>query len=173
MRRLILTTLSFSFIVSLSACSKPIARDESDILEVKQFNTVMQTEKDLIDPVHGKQTAVWYGALNGVGETKANGVGFIHTFADGVSVITVNLNILPLKKGSHFVAVLALPDGTKTVDIGEITSIIGDARHSGKSETDANITGMTMINVYSVLQSESIEYGDLVATGTLKEAPKK
>lgn len=158
--------------LSLSACSKPISRDDGDVLEVREFNTVMQTEKDLIDPVHGRQTAVWYGALNGVGGTNANGVGFVHMFEDGVSVMTVNLNVLPAKKDSHFVAVLSDQAGTKKITIGEVSSIIGDARHSAKFQTDADVTGMSVLNVYSVLQSESVEYGTLVASGTLKEAPK-
>jgi hypothetical protein len=173
MRRSSLIALSLSLALVFSACSKQITRDEGDILEVKEFNTVMQTEKDLIDPVHGKQTAVWYGAMSGVGETKANGVGFVHRFEDGASTVTINLNVLLAQKGYRYVGVLSTPDGSKTVDVGEISSIIGDARHSGKMETTIDTTGMTIINVYSVKGSEKPAQGTLIATGTLKEAPKK
>jgi hypothetical protein len=173
MRRATFVALSLALALTLSACSKPISRDEGDILEVKKFNTVMQTEKDLIDPVHGKQTAIWYGAMNGVGETNANGAGFVHRFEDGASTITLNLNVLEAPKDYRYVGVLTTPDGSRSVDIGEISSIIGDARHSGRVETVVDVTGMTLINVYSVKGSQKASAGTLIATGTLKEAPQK
>lgn len=173
MRRSSLIAFSLSLALVFSACSTKITRDEGDVLEVKEFNTVMQTEKDLIDPVHGKQIAVWYGAMIGVGETKANGVSFVHRFEDGASTVTINLNVLLAQKGYRYVGVLSTPDGSRTVDVGEISSIIGDARHSGKMETTVDTTGMTMINVYTVKGGQMLTEEALIATGTLKEAPKK
>lgn len=158
-------------VTTLTACSTKIERNDSDVLEVKKFNTVMQTEKDLIDPVHGKQTEVWYGAMTGVGETKANGISLVHRFADGASAITVNLNVLLAKKGYHYTAVLMTPDQSKSVDIGEVSSIIGDARHSAKAETMTDTTGMTLVHVYEVQGSKKPTQGTLIAVGTLKLAP--
>ncbi len=150
-------------VVSLAAC-KDKSDPEGDILEVKEYSTVMKTGKVLIDPVHGKEVAFWYGAI---GSEKSNGVGYIHTFEDGASIVTANLNILLAEKGTHYQAFLVSDDGKKEVDIGQLNSIIGDARHSIRFETQNDISGMTKLEVRHM--KGLLGGSEVVGSGTLKK----
>jgi len=162
----------FSFVivlvlsVSLSACSKqqPVIDPDGDILEVKEYKTLMKTGKVLVDPVHGEEVAFWYGT---VGSDKSNGVGYIHKFQDGTAVVAVNLNVLLAEKGTHYEVYLKSADGKQEIDIGELTSIIGDARHSVRLETSEDVSSMLHVEVRHIkgILGES----EIVGEGVLKE----
>ena len=159
-------------VLLLSACGKVSVPEEDKVLEVKNYNQVMRTGKVLIDPVHGEETAFFYGSLLGVGETNANGVGFIHTFKDGTSVVTAQLNILPLKKPEYFSASLVDDVTGKTIDMGELSSIIGDARHAAKLETKEDVSSSLHVVIFK--HSKNGDAGVKVGEGLLKEpAPAK
>ena len=153
----------------LTACSQTNVghRDADDVLEVKGYNTVMKTGKVLIDPVHGKETFMSYGAMTGIDATKANGVVYLHHFEDGVSVITANVNILPAPEGSSFVATIVNTREKKEIPGGTLSSIIGDARHSSKFESREDPALLKEVRVYLVKGSSRT----LVAQGELKEDP--
>ncbi len=154
-------------VFSLTACGKVSDHNESEILKVQNYNQVMKTGKVLVDPVHGEETDFWYGALSGVGETNANGVAYIHRFKDGTSVATMNLNILPVAKPQYFSVVLKNDLTGGTIDAGELSSIIGDARHSAKVETTADVSSHLRVVVLKHMTKG--DAGTIVADGVLKK----
>ncbi len=161
--------LLFISLASLAACgSTTVKVDDGKVLEVQKYNTVIQGSKD---PVHGTQVGFKYGAIDGVGQTHANGVAYFPTFDDGNSVLTVNVNILLAPKGSHYLAMLT--DGTSKglMEVGTLQSIVGDVRHSVKLETKADVTNFNTVLVYLVKDSGSGNE-TLVAKGTLKKVQK-
>jgi hypothetical protein len=152
--------------VAFSACTKStVERDDGDILEVKEYNTTLGT-KNLVDPVHGKRTSLWYGAVLGVNDTNANGIAYVHRFEDGASVLTVNLNILQAGAGEYFSVGIKNAVGVEK-DGGKLTSIIGDARHSARMELAENLDGFTTVVVYKNVSGTKT----LVAEGLMKLAP--
>ncbi len=130
----------------LAACGSSGEVDIDQPIEVQSYTTVMGS-KNLEDPVHGKEVEFAYGAISGVNETKANGVAYRHTFADGTSVMTINLNILPAPKGKVFVAWLSDDAGTSYVHAGALSSILSDARHTLRLETKEPSTKLMKVVV--------------------------
>jgi hypothetical protein len=159
--RAIALLLPAVFGLVLAACGAPEETDKP--LAIESYTKVMKTGKKLVDPVHGEETGFWYGAVGG---EKSNGVAYIYTFQDGASVVTLNLNVLPAEKGTRYHAYLLSDDGKKEVDLGELRSIIGDARHSLKFETTESIEGMLRVEVK--LLKGLLSGSETVALGTLK-----
>ncbi len=160
------------FLVSLlvlSACGskeKEVEIVEDKVLEVQKYNTVYQGS---VDPEHGKQVAFMYGSVDGVGESKANGVAYFPTFEDGTSVLTVNVNILPAPEGSHYLVMLSDGSPKGLIEVGKLESIVGDVRHSAKLVTDDDVKSFTSILIY-LLPNEGQGSQGLVAQGTMKPA---
>lgn len=160
-------TMRFATAIVLTAlfvgCSPSEKKDPAKDLE--EYTSVTKKGADQVDPDHGEQTGFWYGTI---GSEKSNGVAYIRSYSDGASVITVNLNILVAEKGAHYEAFLMSQDGSKKeIDLGEVSSIIGDVRHSGSFVTTKNIEGMKSIEVR--LQKGTRGGTQVVATGTVKE----
>ncbi len=152
----------------LTSCGLPsIKPSKEDQLKVQQYNKVAKKGDKTIDPVHGEEVAFWYGALTGVGETNANGVGFIHAFKDGTSVVTINLNVQPPEKPSYFTALLKNDSLGDTLEIGDLTSIIGDARHSAKLEVKEDLS--QSLHVLILKHADEDDPGTLTAEGFLKK----
>ena len=157
----------------LVSCGKShdITVDSGKPLEVQSFNAVMGT-KNLVDPVHGKETRFAYGAVSGVNGTKANGVAFLHTFADGTSVLTVNVNILPAPAGHTFVAWATDDAGSSYVSAGELRSVLSDARHAAVLETKQDVSHLAKVVVTLESSVRPDRAGVHQAEGTLKVVKK-
>lgn len=154
--------LIFLIPVLLVACNKP---ETDKVLEIKDFTTVMKTGEGVVDPEHGKETAFYYGALGGQNGANANGVGYIHTFEDGFSTVTANLNIQVADKGFEYVAYLEGATSAAPIKVGALHSIIGDVRHSVKFETNEGVTSKLKLVVYR----EGSGKKEVVAVGDLKQ----
>lgn len=163
MRTSFLSVLCLSLL--LSACGSPdtVKVEDDTILEVQKYNQVMKTGEELIDPVHGKQARFAYGALSGTNGISANGVAYLHTFEDGNSTLTVNLNILVAPKGNYTVQ-LKNAANAQVMNVGTLASILGDARHSMQFTTNLDVSAYNQVLVYLGTK--------LVAEGTMKVAPK-
>ncbi len=161
MKKLLLAPVLFCFL--LAACGSTPA-PEDKVLEVKTYNQIMKSGKDVPDPVHGKEVKFYYGAVAGTEGTNANGIAYIHMYEDGTSVVTVNLNIALPESGNYF-AYLQDSSGDKAVTIGALKSIVGDVRHTVKGETKEDVTKTLMVQV----RHETREKKTLVAEGMLKE----
>lgn len=153
-------------ILALLACTPTQPVDKQQLLQ--DYSQVKAGK----DPVHGEETAMWYGSIEGVNGTNANGVGFIRRYEDGATVVTVNLNILPAEEGTHFQAFITDGAGT-SVDAGELRSIIGDARHSAKLETKDDVSALLTVEVHSVKGGLLAGQSSVVARGTLKQPAAK
>ncbi len=158
----------------LSACGKSdtvtIDTGSGKALEVQTYNTVMGT-KHLTDPVHGKETQFAYGAVSGVEGTKANGVTYLHTFADGVSVLTVNVNILPVP-GKHFIAWATDEAGMSYTYAGELESVLNDARHTVTLTTKQEVKNLARVVVTIESSVHPGSAGQHAAEATLKVVKK-
>ena len=163
MKKLSLLIVAFALVAACTP-STPIVPGKTDKQKVQDYNTVKGSAKD---PTHGDSVGFWYGAIAGVSGQKANGVAYMNTFADGVSRITVNLNIAERADGKHLVAYVQGSDSSSAVKVGELQSIIGDARHSVTLETKEDIKKLLTVNVY-LTESIDAEEGIFVATGTMK-----
>lgn len=151
----------------LSACGskeKEVEIVEDKVLEVQKYNTVYQGS---VDADHGKQVAFMYGSIDGVGESKANGVAYFPSFEDGASVLTVNVNILPAPEGSHYLVMLSDGSPRGLIEVGKLTSIVGDVRHSIKFATEEDIKSFNSILIY-LMPNEGEGSQGLVAQGTMK-----
>ena len=146
--------------VLLSACGSKPTVDTNVPDKARKYNEIIQKAGDVTDPVHGTQTAVFYGAISGAAPVKANGIAFVRSFADGASVVTVNVNILKATSGHYSVVLKNGKTGAK-IDIGSLESILGDTRHSVETTTKEDVKGFSTVLVYlgKTLQAE----------GTLKE----
>jgi hypothetical protein len=122
--------LIVSSMTLFAACGKTPSKPVDKAQQIQNYTTVSKSGTGTVDPVHGAETGFWYGALTGTNGTNANGVAFVRTYADSATMVTVNLNILPAMKGKHYQTYLT--DGVEghAVDMGELRSIVGDARHS-------------------------------------------
>ena len=172
MKKFSVAILSLSVI--LAACGQGTVKVGGDkVLEVKTYNATMQGARTLVDPVHGKETRFAYGAIDGVNGVRANGVGYIHTFADGVTIVTANLNILQAPAGKRYILWGSNVDGSKVVFGGDLESILGDARHTGKFQMkeDAASVG-TLVVTLETIANPSLP-GSHQAEGVMKEYKRK
>jgi hypothetical protein len=172
-----LSIVILSAALVLAACGKAPSPttvippdDGSTASKISEYNKVTGASNSA-DPVHGKETVFAYGAVSGISPVGANGVGFMHTYADGVSQVQVNLNILQAKSGTYHT--VWLTDGTTYLRVGTLNSIIGDARHSTKLETKENIGSMHMVLV-TLENSEgaAVPSSNHEAEGTLRVVTK-
>jgi hypothetical protein len=169
-------TLYSAVLVSilLSACGSPITPTQTDADKIRQYMRISENPgQTTVDPLHGKETGFWYGAILGSNGVNANGVGFIHKFEDGTLTATVNLNILKAPEKSYFVAWLTDEGQTKFIRVGVLESIVGDARHSVSFSTKDDVTGLTSVLVTLEAATEPKTPGNTKeATGTLREVQK-
>ncbi len=162
-RSLSTIALIVSSMTILAACGRAPAKPVDKAQQIQDYTTVSKTGTGTVDPVHGAETGFWYGALAGTNGTNANGVSFVRVYSDGATAVTVNLNILPAPQGKHYQAYLT--DGAGSgVDIGELRSIVGDARHSLTFETKDDTT--TMKTVIIRLDDRDIAQGTMKAPST-------
>ncbi len=169
----------FSFVILglsliLAACGQGTITVEQDkILEVQKYSATMQGEGVLEDPVHGKEVRFAYGAIDGVNGVLANGVGYVHTFSDGVTIVTANLNILLAPAGKRYVLWGSNQDGSTFVFGGDFNSILGDARHSGKFQTKENATAVSKLVVTLETVTNPTFPAAYHAEGIMKEYKRK
>ncbi len=150
--------------VLFSACGKKDAVDPAAMDKAKKYNQVIQKGNDPADPIHGAQTTFSYGAISGVAPAKANGIGYLRTFADGSSIVTVNVNILKAPEKTSYTVMLKNTATNVMMEVGILESILGDTRHSVELSTKSDVRGYNTVNVYLGKV--------LVAEGTLKEVRK-
>lgn len=147
MKRIIISTLLLG---TLTACSS--SAEKTPVIDkaqqISNYTTVSRTASNPEDPVHGKEVGFWYGALSGVDGTNANGVAYLRLYADGATVLTVNLNILPAPEGEEYTVAISDPAEGKEIDAGELRSIVGDARHSLTFEAKEDYSAMKTLTVF-------------------------
>ena len=153
----------------LVACTQAtLPSNPDDAVKIQEYNNplVRKSGEAPTHPAHGKEAALWYGAVEGAGCTNANGVAFMQRFEDGSYVITVNRNILQAPEGKHYEALLQNADGSDVLTLGELRSIVGDTRHSVKLDTTYDAG--KLLNIQVLLMTDGADRGELVAMGTMK-----
>lgn len=150
--------------LALASCGG-VPSEEDKILQVQEYTQIMKGDKDTPDPVHGRETSFYYGAVSGADGTNANGLAYIRVYEDGTSAVTVNLNIELPPSGTKYVAYVQNSAGDISIKVGELVSIVGDVRHAVKFETKEDATKTLSVKVRREGKGDSV----LVAEGTMKQ----
>lgn len=174
MRSLRLPTIALLLTLALTACGSKttITPDKSASEKIQEYNRITN-KNNALNPAHGKMTHLWYGAMAGVGDTSANGVGFLRQFEDKAFTGVINLNILPRTDGKKLMVWMTRENGADAVLVGELTSIVGDARHSMAFDVTDDLSGHTNVLVTLETSTKPVNPGTVAATGTLKEVERK
>ena len=163
-------TTSLLCVLLVVSCSKGKVRREATIGN-ETLQVVMPTGKEIVHPVHGKE--VWFavGAMSGEGKVKANGVAQAHVFADGETIVTVNLNIQPAPKGSHFVVWLQKPGSSSTerARLEAMQNPFHDVRHVVTAEIAKDLRTYSQVIVTREHDAGPSQDDPVQSTGTLKE----
>ena len=106
-----------------------------------------------------------YGAITGVGDAIANGVGQSHWYKDGrfVHTISVNINIAP--DGYFYEGWLV--NGEEVISTGRLTNNFGDTRYALQFEADEDLTGYTKVIITLEKDDGNIAPDVRVAEGEL------
>ena len=164
--RRLLPIFLFSFLL-MTACRgrQRVHTDTTIGKEVMQV--VMPTGKGVVHPQHGKEEWFAIGPMKGEGDTKANGVAQAHVFADGATIVTVNLNIHEPKAG-YFVAWVQKPGSTERVLIDRMQNPLKDVRFAATADIAKDLRDYTTV-IVTLQRSSSPQKDDpVVATGVLK-----
>lgn len=163
--------IGFCCVLLLASCAKQRVRREATIgNEILQVS--MPAGKEVIHPQHGKEVWFGLGAMGGNGTTKANGVTQSHVFADGTTIVTVNLNIQPALKGSRFVAWLAKTGSKERVRLDVLQNPLNDVRHVITTELDKDLRAYTDVLVTLEKQSGPDDADPVQSKGLLKEVER-
>lgn len=156
--------LPVSVILSLALVACGGQSEEDKILEMQSYSQIMKTDKDLVDPVHGKEVKFYYGAVSGVAPVNANGLAYVHVFEDGTSTVTVNLNI-EVQSGAKYIVSIENASGTSSLKVGVLRSLVGDVRHTVTMQTKNDLATSLVVVVRREGKGEPV----VVAKGTMKE----
>ncbi|MSR86698.1 hypothetical protein EXS70_00800 [Candidatus Peribacteria bacterium] len=155
-------------ILLLVSCKKETVRKEFTIGN-ETLNVMMPTSKEVVHPVHGKESWFGLGSMGGEGKTNANGVAQAHVFADNTTTTTVNLNIQPAPKGSHLVAWLQKPGTIERVRLDVLQNPLNDVRHVITVDIDKDLRAYTDVVVTLEKASGYSDTDPVYAKGTLKQ----
>ncbi len=174
MRSLRLPAIGLLLTIALTACGTqtPITPDKSASEKIQEYNRITN-KNNALNPAHGKMTHLWYGAMEGTKEVSANGVGFLRQFEDNAFTGVINLNIIPRTDGKKLMVWMTKANGADAVLVGELTSIVGDARHSVAFDVTDDLSGHTNVLVTLETSTKPTNPGKEAATGTLKEVVRK
>lgn len=157
----------------LASCAKQrvrVRREATIGNEILQVT--MPAGKEVIHPVHGKEQWFGLGAMGGNGKVNANGVVQSHVFADGATIVTVNLNIQPAPKGSRFVAWLAKTGSKERVRLDVLQNPLNDVRHVITTEIAKDLRAYTDVLVTLERQSGPNETDPVQSKGLLKQVER-
>lgn len=149
----------------LTACQTSIpASDGSEGPETTYISPGMAK-----NDIHGQETFLAIGAMEGHGGKRANGLAMIRGFHDGAAVVTVRVNIKSADAGSHYEARLESSDAADMQTLGSFTQPRGDAWHELQYEIkDLKQKNGFKIVVISVQNDSQNTPGITVAEGVLK-----
>lgn len=164
MRRTVFATITLSLL--LVSCGNKTVKTEV-VIGKEVLTTVMPIGK-VEHPVHGAETYFGVGAISGEGKYQANGVAQLHVFENNSSLVDVRLNIEKAAAGFQYVAWIVGSDNVR-VRIGELASILGDARHAVNASLKENLHSATSVIVTVQKGSVAKDTDPVVAMGTLKE----
>lgn len=167
---------ALSALTVLAACSEKASltintqssSESGDLIGVQKMQMLMPTGKQLIDPVHGKEEGLAYGAITGEDGILANGVATAHYFEDKSTIIGVQVNIADAKEGTYYDAWLESPGGQQPIDLGQFENSPGDVRHSLHFESKDNLQTYTRIVISLQQTGGGSVPGQTVASTTLQ-----
>ena len=177
-------TLILGSVIFLSGCfgaAEPVAETASgtvkigevtdggsgDILKTESFVTAIPSG-EITTPDHGKEVDMAYAAVNGLGETKANGVASAHYLEDGATVIGLQVNIAAAPDGFFYEGWAVSPDEQTWISLGHLRNPLNDARHNVRFETSKNLKEMAILRVTLESDDGNPEHSAAVAEAKLK-----
>ncbi len=164
-------------VFALTACALALASCSSKGLSIQKdkdagtegFQFVMPN-KDVTDPVHGKEIWLGVGAVAGVDKVAANGIGQLHVMEDGTSLVTLQINIHQAVPGVEYRGYLVSDSGDR-VDMGTLDSFSG-VRHRLNYEAKRDLRDHPTIEI-TLNKAGSSTAGSLQAKGTISERKRK
>lgn len=133
--------------ILLTACTQVPANNtgssgtlkiDQGVTEIQTINTAMPAGTPAV-PGHGKEEGLAYGALNGVGETRANGIATVHYLEDGYGILGAQVNIAAAPDNHFYEGWLETMDGGKRISVGHLTNPFNDARHAVRFESETSL----------------------------------
>lgn len=161
-------------ILSVSACNVvKIGKDEQPIGQTVVERRMPSKKEGILNKKGAKEVWLWVGPIAGMNNTPANGVIQTHVFADGSTVHTVQINILPPPKGKYFAGWLKKEGEVQMIRTGELDSVFDDARHALTFESADDLRSYTTVVVTLQEDNGNSRPGTVVAEGVLKEMPRR
>lgn len=163
--------VSASLCLLLSSCKESVRifSDEDAPIGNQVIRQVLPGQGPVEAPGHGKELWFAIGAMTGVPGVNANGVAQGHYLEDGVSIVTVQLNIEEAPDGSFYEAWLVSSDESALKSIGHLRTPFGDVRHSVKFIEETDIRGFTAVRVTLEKDDGNPAASAPVAEGVWKE----
>lgn len=151
----------------LVACSRPAA----PVVETQSASSARSIGVSAslpADPQHGELTYLGVGPMSGAEAVLANGTAVVWTFQDGMSRVSIQLNIAEAPKGKVYLGWLADGSGKAFEKLGTLQNEGGDVRHSLKLEAKKDFQRYTSV-IVTLESSVGVQTpGRTVANGILK-----
>ena len=168
MRRTILCSVTAFSLLGLVACLKDDGVTVGgDVQEVVEINAGMP-KGEVVDQIHGKEVLLAVGAIIGVNGTPANGVGYLHVFEDGSTILSGQLNIALPQDGTFYQAWLKNEATGETVEAGRPQPSFGDVRHGLRLESKDDLRAFTKVVITLEKDDGDPSPGLVVAEGEMK-----
>ena len=161
--------LAITFVLVSCEGEKEEVKLDNSVIGEEAYRYAMPKDGKFVHPKHGEEKWFAYGAINGVGDTPANGVAQAYNYEDGTSALTVQLNISQAPEGKFYEVWIAGEDPADLASAGHLTNYFGDARHQLSFETNDDLS--SRLSVLVTLESDDGEPAPsplLVAQGTLR-----
>jgi len=157
-------------LVVLTGCSKEEnVKIEDKPIGVEAFRYKMPKNGKLVHPEYGTEEWFSYSAMNGVGESHANGVVQGQRFEDGMFTLTMQLNLYPAQDGEFYEVWLAGENPTNLVSAGHLVNYFGDSRHQLRFSSQEDLRQLPLVRV--TLEQDDGDPGpseNLIAQGLLR-----
>lgn len=152
----------------LTACSAPSGAPVIDTQASSQIGAMGVSASLPADPEHGELTYLGVGPMEGAGEALANGTAVVWAFEDGVSRVSIQLNIAEAPQGKVYIGWLADAARGGYEKLGTLRNDRADVRHSLKLEAQKDFKRYTSVLVTLESSAGVTAPGRTVANGILK-----
>lgn len=139
-----------------------------DVVGKQEIIRAMPERGNVRDAVHGREVWFAYGAVTGVDGTNANGVATAHHFEDGMSALSLVLNIEDPREGEFYEAWLMSESGGAPISLGHLVFGGRKYRQTLRYRGDQDLRNYRRIVVSLEQDDGNPAQGQVKAEGFLK-----